>query len=153
MKSCISAIAGKEKLSATDDAFDAIYEISEGDLRKATNILQACSTLPKISRDGVYEVVAKVKPEDIGELVTLAIGGSFSDARKKLYDMLISQGLAGDDIIKGLHSHIIKADIDDKKRLIMLEKLGDYEFRLNQGGTPEIQLEALLAQFMTISGK
>ena len=101
----------------------------------------------------MYEVVAKVKPEDIGELVALALKGDFSEARKKLYDMLISQGLAGDDIIRGIHSHIIKADIDDMKRLQMLEKLGEYEFRLNQGGTPEIQLEALLAQFMRTAGE
>ncbi|MBN2330232.1 MAG: replication factor C small subunit [Candidatus Aenigmarchaeota archaeon] len=153
VKKYISSIAAKEKLSASADAYDAIYEICEGDLRKATNILQACSTLPKVSRDGVYEVVAKVKPEDVGELVTLALKGDFPEARKKLYDMLISQGLAGDDIIRGIHSHVIRADIDDMKRLQMIEKLGEYEFRLNQGGTPEIQLEALLAQFMAISGK
>jgi len=40
----------------------------------------------------------------------------------------------------------------DVQRLKMLEKLGESEFRLNQGGTPEIQIEALLAQFMVIAG-
>jgi replication factor C small subunit len=153
VKKYITQVAKEEKLSVSEDAYDAIYEISEGDLRKATNIMQACSTLPKIDRDGVYEVVAKVKPEDIGEMVSLALKGSFAEARKRLYDMLISQGLAGDDIIRAIHSQIFKIDMDDKKRLQLLEKLGEYEFRLNQGGTPEVQLEALLAQFMRIASE
>jgi len=153
VKKYLSSITKEEKLTVSEDAHEAIYEISEGDLRKATNILQACGTLPKIDRDGVYDVVAKVKPEETAEMVKLALHGDFSEARKRLYDMLISQGLAGDDIIRAMHSQIFRLEIDDKKRLQLIEKLGEYEFRLNQGGTPEVQLEALLAQFMRISGE
>ncbi len=154
VKKYLTSIAKNEKLSASEDAYDAIYEISEGDLRKATNILQACGTLTKIDRDGVYDVVAKVKPEDMSGMVKLALKGDFDGARKMLYDMLISQGLAGDDIIRAMHSQIFKLDIDDRKRMDLIERLGEYEFRLNQGGTPEVQLEALLAQFVKAgSGK
>ncbi len=151
VKTYLSRIAKEEKLKVSEDAYDAIFEISAGDMRKSLNILQACSTLPKIDRDGVYEVVAKVKPEDVAEMVQLALKGNFAEARKRLYDMLISQGLAGDDIIRAMHSQIFRLEIDDKKRLQLIEKLGEYEFRLNQGGTPEVQLEALLAQFMKIN--
>ena len=153
VKTYLSRIAKEEKLKISEDAYDAIFEISAGDMRKSLNILQACSTLPKIEREGVYEVVAKVKPEDVADMLKLAMKGSFAEARKKLYDLIISQGLAGDDIIRAMHSNVFKLDIDDKKRLGLLEKLGEYEFRLNQGGTPEIQLEALLAQFMKISAE
>ncbi len=143
-------IADSEKLSVSDDAYEAIYEVSGGDLRKATNVLQACSTLPKIDRNGVYEVVAQVKPEDATDLVGLAMKGDFSAARKKLYDMIINQGLSGDDVVKAIHSQIFSMQLDEKTKLSMVEILGEYEFRLNQGSTPEIQLEALLAQFMKI---
>ncbi len=151
VKKFLTSIAGKENLKINEDAYDAIFEMSEGDMRKSVNILQACSTLPKIDRDGVYDVMAKVKPEQIGEMVELAMGGNFTEARNRLYDMLISQGLAGDDIVKAIHSQVFRLDMDDKKRLDLLEKIGDYEFRLNQGGTPEIQIEALLAQFLRIA--
>jgi len=151
VKKFLASIAGKENLKVGDEAYDAIFEMSEGDMRKSVNILQACSTLPKIDRDGVYDVMAKVKPEQIGEMVKLAMGGNFTEARNRLYDMLISQGLAGDDIVKAIHSQVFRLDMDDKKRLDLLEKIGDYEFRLNQGGTPEIQIEALLAQFLRIA--
>jgi replication factor C small subunit len=146
----VSAVAIKEKLKVPADALDAIYEVSEGDLRKATNILQACSTLKKIDREGVYEIVAQVKPEDAGQMVDFALKGDFKAARKKLYDMIISQGLSGDDIVKAVHSRIFELEISDRKRLSLLEMLGEYEFRLNQGSSPEIQLEAILAKFMLL---
>jgi replication factor C small subunit len=150
VKKYVKSISQKEKLRMDEGAYGAIYEISEGDLRKATNILQACSTLSRIDKDGVYSVVAQVRPEDVGQLVDLALKGNFHDARKKLYGMLITQGLSGDDIIKAIHSRIFDLSIDEKKKLSMVEMLGEYEFRLNQGSTPEVQLEAMLAQFMKI---
>ncbi len=153
VKKYSSMIAEKEKLSVAEDAYDAIYEISEGDLRKVTNILQACSTLGKIDRDGVFDIVSQVRPEDIDEMMKLAIGGNFSEARKKLYDLLISKALSGEDVLKAIHSNIFRQDIDEKKKLTLIEILGEYEFRLNQGATPEVQLEAMLAQFMNINSE
>ena len=153
VKRYLSRVTKAEKLAASDDTLDAIFEISEGDLRKATNILQACSTLPKITREGVFEVAGKVRPEDVSSMLKLALGGDFAGARKKLFDLLIGQGLAGDDVIRAVHSEVFRLDIGDRAKVDLIEKIGDYEFRLNQGGTPEIQLEALLAQFMKAGGK
>jgi len=151
VKSYLLRIVKGENLKVPEEAYEAIYEISAGDVRKSVNILQAAATLPQITRDGIYAVVAQVKPEDVSEMMKLASSGDFSGARKALQDMLINKGLSGDDIIRSMHSHIFKMDMEDEKRLAMIEKLGEYEFRLNQGGTPEIQLEALLAQFMKMS--
>lgn len=144
-------IAAKEKLKVPDDAADAIYEVCEGDLRKATNILQACSTLHMIDRAGIFDVVAQVRPEDAGQMVDLALKGDFKAARKKLYEMLLTQGLSGDDIVKAVHGRIFELAVPEKKKLALLEMLGEYEFRLNQGSAPEIQLEAMLAKFMLTS--
>jgi len=151
VKKYLSHIAKHEKLAVSEDAYDAIFEISEGDLRKSVNILQACSTLPKIDRDGVFEVTGKVKPEDVSQMLGMALGGDFAGARKKMYDLLIGEGLSGDDIIRAIHSEIFRLQMDERKRIELLEKIGEYEFRLNQGGTPEIQIEALLAQFVKAS--
>jgi len=146
-----SKIAAEEKLSVTADAYDTLYEVSEGDLRKATNILQACSGLGKIESDDIYNIVSQVKPDDVGEMMKQALSGNFHEARKKLYDLIITKAFSGEDVIRAIHSYIFKMDIDDRKKLRFVEILGEYEFRLNQGATPEIQLEAMLAQFMNAS--
>jgi replication factor C small subunit len=137
-----------EKVNIDKEAIDAIYEISEGDLRKATNLLQSCATMEKITKDVVYEIAAQVRPRDVKEMLDLALAGKFAEARRLLYKMLINDGLAAEDIVRSIHKELFNLDIDDKKKITLVEKLGETEFRLNQGGTPEIQLTAFLAQFL-----
>lgn len=149
----INRIAKGEKLDISKDALDAIYEISEGDLRRATNLLQAAAALGKITKETVYDIAAQARPDDVKNMLLLALKGKFGEARKKLYDMLIGQGLSGDDIIKVVHKEVFNLDIQEQAKLELIEKIGETEFRLNQGGTPEVQLQALLAQFMKFKGK
>jgi replication factor C small subunit len=148
VKEFINRIAKGEKLSISEDAFRAIYEISEGDLRKSANILQASSALGKVTKETVYEAAAQSRPEDIRNMIENALSGRFAEARKKLYELLITQGLSGEDVIKGMHREIYDLKIPEEKKIGLVEQMGEFEFRLNQGGSPEIQLEALLAQFM-----
>lgn len=144
----LGRITRGEKLKSTPDSLKAVYEVSEGDLRKATNILQAASALGKVTRETVYDVAARARPKDVKEMLDLALAGKFPDARKKLYNLLIEQGLSGEDVIKGIHRCLLELDIPEESRLTLIDRVGEFEFRLNQGGSEEIQLEALLAQFL-----
>lgn len=150
VKTYLKRIIKGEKLKADDDALKAIYEISRGDLRKSTNLLQASAALGKITSKSVYEVAAQAQPKDVEEMIGLAINGKFNDARKKLNDLLINQGLSGEDIIREMHRQVLKMDIQEIERLTLVEKIGDFEFRLNQGGSEDIQLEALLTHFLKV---
>jgi len=148
VKEYLNKITKGEKLVVSEEAIKAIYEISEGDLRQATNLLQASSALGKVTKETVYDAAAQSKPEDIREMVDSAINGKFAEARKKLFELLISQGLSGEDVIKGIHRELYNLKIPEDMKIKLAEQIGEFEFRLNQGGSPEIQLEALLAQFM-----
>lgn len=148
VKEYIERIARGEKLKVSDDAKKAIYEISEGDLRQTANLLQASSALGGVTKETVYEAAAQSKPEDIKDMINSAMKGNFADARKKLYDLLVLQGLSGEDIIKGMHRELHSLDISDQKKILLVDHIGEFEYRINQGGSPEIQIEALLAQFM-----
>ena len=146
----LERIVKGENVKASADGLKAIIDISEGDLRKAGNLLQAAAALGEVSRDSVFEVASKARPEDIRHMLSEALAGRFSEARKRLYNLLIHQGLSGEDVVKGIHKEIFELPIPEEKKLILLEKIGDAEFRLNQGGSEEIQLEALLAKFAAL---
>lgn len=146
----LSRLTKGEGISADNDSLEAIFEVSEGDLRKATNILQASSALGKVTREVVFDVAARARPKDIKEMLDLALGGNFTQSRKKLYSILIEQGLSGEDVIREIHRQVINIDIPEESRLRLIDRIGEFEFRLNQGGNEEIQLEALLAQFLPI---
>jgi replication factor C small subunit len=146
----VRRIVKGEKLQADEEGLKAIFNISEGDLRKATNILQAAAAMGKITKDNIYDIAMQANPRDVKDMLNLAVDGKFAKARGKLYELLINQGLSGEDIIKEMHRQVYDLDIDEIRKFGMIEKLGEFEFRLNQGGSEDIQLEALLANFAAL---
>lgn len=152
IKKFINRIVESEELKITEDAIKAIIYLSEGDLRKVANLLQTSASLDgKITEDVVYDVASKAKPTDVKEMLELVLDGGFQDARKKLQDMLLKQGLAGHDIISEIHRQIYSLNISEQAKVQLIEKCGEYEFRLSEGSNELIQLESLLAQFLLFS--
>lgn len=154
IKKYICRIVENEKLKINDAAIDTIIYISEGDLRRVANLLQASASLgEKITDDVVYDVASQAKPSDVKDMLEFALNGKFADARKKLQDMLLRQGLSGEDIIKEIHRQIHSLDISEQEKVKLIEKTGEFDFRMSEGSSELIQLEALLANFLLFSKK
>ncbi len=146
VEECMKKIAEKEDLKIGDEAIEQIFGECGGDLRRATNILQACASIEKeISEDTVLEVIGKAKSEDIEELLKSAITGKFLESRKKLYNLMIEQGVSPDALLKQIYSQIFKLEIEDDEKVRVIKLLADYEFRIVEGSNPLIQVEAFLA--------
>jgi len=146
----IKSISEKERLNISEAGLAAIYTLSHGDMRKAINILQMSSVAKKITEDVIYQVTNKPEPKEIGDMITNAVTGNFRLAREILLKLLYERGLSGEDLIREMHGQIFATDIADEKKLLIVEKLGEYEFRLTEGSNPQIQLEALLANLALI---
>ncbi len=151
MTKYLKNIAKEEELVIEDGAYGAIYKVSEGDMRKATNTLQLASTNKKITEDVVYAVTNRADPAAVRKMLDdIIIHGRFKEGRAQLLGLLNDSGLAGEDIIKEVHNQIFSLGISEKQKLQLLEKTGEYEFRLTEGSNPHVQLEAMLAQFALI---
>lgn len=147
VKEYLERIENNEDLELEESGIKAIIKVSEGDLRRVTNLLQAASiSTSEITEEVVYEVSASLKPEEVKDILNKAIDGKFKKARDLLSDLMIDRGLAGDDVIKAIHREIFDLEISEKAKLEVMRDLGEYEFRISEGGSPDIQLEALLAQ-------
>ena len=148
IKKYMRKIAKEENLEITPDGLDSIIFVSQGDLRKAINVLQVGASMSsKITADLLYETSATAKPEDVKELILTAVSGDFMAARNKLYNLLVSYGLSGEDLIKQIHRSIYDLSIPDESKINLIDKTGEIEFRLTEGSNIHIQLETLLAQF------
>ena len=150
----VKIIAEKEHVHLTEPGLRALTESSEGDLRKAINTLQGASSLGKpIDEKVVYEVVGKAKPGDVQELLDVAAKGDFLKAREKLRSMLVQQGLSGKDILKQIHSEILRMPIPEKSKIELIDAAGEIDFRLIQGADEEVQLSSLLAHLALASSQ
>jgi len=144
----IKSVAKAEKLKIDDNAIEAIYNISSGDCRRMINLLQTSASLNKnINEDLIYKIVSAAKPADVKSVLEAAIKGNFIQARDKLLDIMLKNGLAGIDVIKAIQQEVWNLDIDNHLKIKLIERIGETEFRLVEGSDEFIQLEALLASF------
>ena len=145
----INNITKSEKLQATTEAKEALIKVAEGDCRRATNILQSCAATEKaITPETVYSLASVAEPTEIKEVLTMALKGDFIKSREKLLDVMLRYGLSGLDTIKQIQSGIWNLEIDGRKKVMLIDKCGEIEFRLVEGADEFVQLEALLAQFV-----
>ena len=99
--SLIDMIIKSEGLKIDPKAEQAVFEVSGGDCRKAENILQSCAAIEKnVTEELIYSIASAAKPKEVKEVIELAVGGKFIDARNKLLDTMLAYGLSGLDIIK-----------------------------------------------------
>ncbi|MCR4369343.1 MAG: Replication factor C small subunit, partial [archaeon] len=145
-------VAKKENVQMEDAAYKAIIYVSSGDMRKAINVLQAATALGgKVTEQNVYEVASKARPEEVKEMIKLALAGKFLEARAMLDKLMYEYGMSGEDVILQLHRELIsmpEEEVSGNKKINLIDTIGEYNFRLVEGANERVQLEALLAQFM-----
>jgi len=161
VKERMKYIAQNEEISLTEVGLDAIVYVARGDMRKAINALQAASFIEdEVTDEAIYQITATARPEQIDELIKAALAGEFIQARKLLDDLLLIQGLSGQDVIIQIYRGMLNLmdnplknslKLPDSTWVKMMDKVGETDFRMTEGANERIQLEALLAYF-TILG-
>jgi len=154
MLDIIENIAKQENLKIQIDAKKALLEVAEGDCRKMENLLQSCCAVTtEITQEMIYSLSSMAKPQDIKKILELAVKGSFTEAKNLLFDVSTKYGLSGIDIIKQIQKELWTLEIDARKKMFLIDKCGEIEFRLVEGSNQFIQLEALLAQISSETAK
>jgi replication factor C small subunit len=150
----IDRITKEEHLKISDKAKEALIDVSEGDCRRLENVMQSCTAISKnITEDLVYSLASVAEPKEVKEILSLAVENKFVEARNKLLETMLNYGLSGLDIIKQIQKQILDLEIDNRTKMLLVEKCGETEFRMTEGSDEFIQLEALLAQFTLANSK
>lgn len=149
----LAFIARKEEVQLVQDGIRAIIYISAGDLRKAINVLQASAVMhKKVDADAVYSITGRARPDEVRQMINSAIEGRFAEAQEKLQNLLVWQGLAGEDVVRQIHHELLLTGIDETVKIQLVDVIGEAEYRLAEGADPEIQLSYVLARFALLGG-
>jgi replication factor C small subunit len=147
----ILKIAEKEGLKIDDRAMQVLYEGSEGDCRRAINLLQASASIsPIITEEIINILLSSAKPKDIRVVLDYALAGDFEKAREKLLDVMLKESISGTDVIKAIQKEVWNLDVEPHIKVKLTEKTGEIEFRLVEGSDEFVQLQALLASFVLV---
>lgn len=151
IKARIKYIASQEKLNLVPNGLNTLKDVSNGDCRRAINYLQSCGTVSKkIDQEIVFRVAGEVPPEKIKIILQTAIEGQLQLSIKLLKELIKDYGLSGRNIIKNIHKEIYNLDISELLKIELSKLLAEYEFRLSQGASEEIQLQSLLAKIVLL---
>ncbi len=149
LDSVVDTIIDREKIKLDEETRKVLCESAEGDVRKLTNILQSCAAIDNnVTVDKICDLASVAKPKELKEILQLAIDGKFESSRNKLLDLMLKHGLSGLDMIKQIQKEVWSLEMSDEKKLKLVDKCGEIEFRMVEGSDEFIQLEALLANFM-----
>jgi replication factor C small subunit len=145
----LKEISKKEKLKgATEAAYGAIYEATQGDLRQAINMLQAASASGELTPESVKTVSGATIKARVAEIIKLALEGSFEPARTKMVELTRVYGIPERDFLRFANEALVSAKVEDMGKAISI--IAEYDFRLVEGAQPELQLTAMLAQLSSI---
>jgi len=143
----LRGIVEAEGVDHDADGLEFVAGYADGDLREA--VLSAQTTAEEageVTMNAAYETLGEVGSDDAVEsMLDDAEAGEFTDARKTLDDLLVDEGMDGEEVLRDLlrvgRSRYSGGDLAELHVLA-----GDVEFDLTQGNSDRIQLGRLLAE-------
>jgi len=157
IKGRLRYIAENEGVKLEEEGLEAIVEVTEGDLRKAINLLQSVAYLNvPVTREVVYRTAGLVYPEYVRKMIKDAFEGRFEEARRQLIKSMTQEGVSGEDLLQEFYRELSIGDaipIRPEDKIALLEFISELDFRISQGATDYIQLTALLAYLTNLGLK
>ena len=148
-------IAQQEGLEVEQSALENIVYFTQGDMRKSINILQASTTTDnKVTDETVYDVISRAKPRDVRKIINKALDRDFMGARDLLRDVMVLDGVSGDDLITQIYQEVTQMTteglISEESFIKLMEYMSECDYRIREGSNPRLQLEALLSKFLIV---
>jgi replication factor C small subunit len=153
IKERIQFIAKNENVKLKEDGLKALVYVSTGDLRRAVNYLQACSTITgDITAELVFRITGKIHPSEIQRMVNEAIQGNLMKAKEMLDAFIMDYGLSARNLVSQIHTELYRMEsVDELTKIKIVRILSQIDYRLSQGATEQIQLNALLAKLTLLN--
>jgi len=135
-------IKTEEQLNALKEALLLIVDVSNGDMRRALNLLETVLASKKEITPDLVRSMIKVGVME--EAVRTVLLGDLDRAIELLEDAIVSAKLDIDATINEMYRAILKIN-NEKAKIKGLLELARAEHAIKMGGSPVIQLAGVLA--------
>ncbi|MGV9203962.1 MAG: hypothetical protein ACOC44_08060 [Promethearchaeia archaeon] len=148
----ISNIALRESLTIEDEVIKSLYNVSEGKLAKAIDLLQLSSLSGNtISLDKLQSYLEEYKNKEVEKLLKICLNGNFKDAREKLREIISDYKYNPHELFSLLLEEVAKLPISRYLRLKLIKMISDADFKAIDGNDDDIQMSALIANICKFS--
>lgn len=137
-----------EGLDVTDCGLKALVRLSNGDMRKALNILQSTHMASQqITEEAVYLCTGNPLPKDIEQISHWLLNEPFAVSYKRISDIEARKGLALVDIIREVTMFVFRIMMPGSVRVQLIHEMSNIEYRLSFGCNDKLQLGSLISAF------
>lgn len=147
----VNYVCKMEKLNISNDSINALVKLSNGDMRKALNVLQSCKSAlddpinDEIETDMIYECIGAPKPKSIELIFDAIIKNDWNDAFNTMMKIRNIEGLALVDLITAFVEILDNYSLKPQTKISLLKGLADIEYGISKGGNNKIQSTAVIA--------
>lgn len=138
-------ICKEESVSADDDVYKSIVDISGGDMRRAITMLQSVYRLKggntvQITANDILEISGVIPHRYLVELLDICRSGNYTNLEKYVED-IINEAFSVGQLFEQLCDFIIQhPDITNKQKSVICDTLGKCCYRLEDGGSEYLQI-------------
>lgn len=154
VKERVAHMASSEKLSIDDAGISAIVDISNGDMRRACNLLQSCalSTNDTIKEQSVYSIAGRLQPTDVNMLLHCLLTSDLTNSIRCMGDMLEQHGVSFGTILSSLLKKLFESHMEPTQRSKLVAELADAELAASHATREKLQIRALASSFVSARG-
>ncbi|PHT45442.1 Replication factor C subunit 5 [Capsicum baccatum] len=137
-----------EQLDVPEGGLKALIRLSNGDMRKALNILQSTHMASQqITEEAVYLCTGNPLPKDIEQISYWLLNEPFAISCKRISEIKTRKGLALVDIVREVTMFVFKIKMPADVRVQLINEMADVEYRLTFGCNDKLQLGSLISAF------
>jgi len=144
-------VISKESVNIDNDAVDAIVSMSNGDTRKAINILQSVTmSMGKyftINRNSIYSWLGIPCPEDVVRIINVLLTCTFLEGHVLISTIIRENGNSLLDIICSISKVLLDHIICEERLSRIMGELSEIEYRISQGGSDFLNIGSLISVF------
>ncbi|KAL2232366.1 replication factor C subunit 3 [Sesamum indicum] len=141
-------VINAEELDVPENGLKALVRLSNGDMRKALNILQSTHMASQqISEEAVYLCTGNPLPKDIEQISYWLLNEPFTTSCKRISEIKTRKGLALVDIVREVTMFVFKIKMPSDVRIQLINEMAEIEYRLSLACNDKLQLGSLVAAF------
>eukprot|EP01029_Cantina_marsupialis_P020962 TRINITY_DN4969_c0_g1_i1.p1 TRINITY_DN4969_c0_g1~~TRINITY_DN4969_c0_g1_i1.p1 ORF type:complete len:330 (-),score=92.34 TRINITY_DN4969_c0_g1_i1:171-1160(-) len=138
----------EEEVKCTEDGISAILRLSQGDMRKVLNILQATAfAFDEVNCKNVHLCTGTPLQEDIKKIVNVLLNDNYTTSYNTILEITKDQGFALKDVIPDVSKYALQLQLSRVVKIYLTEQLADLEYRLMFVSSEEKQLASLVGMF------
>lgn len=143
----IQKVCRKEKVVYSESGLEALIFVSDGDMRRALNNLQATyATFGIVSQKNVFKLCDPPNPYRVAGLLRACLKNDIDGACAGI-DYISNRGYSSADVLNTLYKIIQNhGGLSDFIKLEIMREIGFAQIRITDGGHLRLQLKGLVAK-------